>query len=529
MLILRQKLMALLIVASFLIALLLTGCGGTNDTSTVDILPVTGYSPIASTKLATAPTPGQAGATTATGAGTGTGAAEVNPASGEAVQALPTGGTPFNYASLQFKITSGTISLPTANTISNANMAQLKLDLTVTNPTKDTIQLDAGLFQIKLSDGTLLKQPINLSVAARDTQPLTLLFSVAPATKWNGLQLQFDEKDKEPVLVALDGATKSSPYPVSLAAPSELQVKDPKVSYKVTKASLDLDAQGTRVGKGQQFLVMSILVSNLDKQYDAYVGDENFRLILDNGKPEAPTKTDPVAEGVPALGQTEFEIAFAIPQATAAATLEVGEAGKSSAKTKLVLVAGAAGVTTPASATLPVATTKPAPKSAPSNTPTSIPSTDATPVEVAGSTSALDPCQLFTQDDFMRVFGKAANAPDQDDLSDETKCSYEFSDLYQTSNLAYGLDITVLNGDFDRKKFEDTYQALQMQPGFQPMAGVGDEAYFLPAATSDMENGLFVLKGKVSFSLSLLEPSSVSAAQLQTALKAAAQVIMARL
>jgi hypothetical protein len=146
----------------------------------------------------------------------------------------------------------------------------------------------------------------------------------------------------------------------------------------------------------------------------------------------------------------------------------------------------------------------------------------------AGAAQISDPCSLFTKTDFMAIFGKAAADPDRDNFPQWSTCSYQFADpASQAADTAYGLDVKLLKGDFNRQKFEDTYQVLQSR--LQKLDGLGDMAYLLPSASADNSTSLFVLKGTASFTLSLLEPTSVTEAQKQTELKAVAQKILARL
>jgi hypothetical protein len=125
------------------------------------------------------------------------------------------------------------------------------------------------------------------------------------------------------------------------------------------------------------------------------------------------------------------------------------------------------------------------------------------------------------------VFNKAANEPDRDDFPEWSSCSYEFAESAETSTIVYGLEIRLLKGDFAREKFESTYQTLQ--PRLQKVEGLGEAAYLLPAANPANVTSLFVLKGKTSFTLSLLEPASIKEDQRQNELKATAQKIVQRL
>lgn len=277
---------------------------------------------------------------------------------------LPAGGSrEFKYASLEIKVATGVITnqLSANPPTYNPDQAQLKLELAIANPTKETVSLNAALFQVKLGNGTSLSQPLELTLQPLDTKPFELDFNVPVNTTWDGTQLELNQEDKEPALLALTGPQTNVITPIDLKAGTEVKVKDPKVTYTLTSASLDLDAQGERVSKGNYYLVLNFLVTNNDNKYEAYVGDDNFRLSIDGGPSKSPEKTDPVAEGVKELGSQEFALAFTIPQDARDLSLEVGEVGKDTATIKLDLTPTATQGTPGTAATSPAPALSPSP------------------------------------------------------------------------------------------------------------------------------------------------------------------------
>ncbi len=158
--------------------------------------------------------------------------------------------------------------------------------------------------------------------------------------------------------------------------------------------------------------------------------------------------------------------------------------------------------------------------------PTAPPAEAPAEVPASGTTSApvVDPCDLFTREDFAAVFDKPAADPDRDNDATWAVCTYAFADLAR-GNTAYGLDIKVLKASFTREGFEASYEALAGR--MKAIGGIGDVAYLLPAADADSATGLFVLAGRTSIVLSLYEPPP--AAQGQARIQAAARRIVKRL
>lgn len=199
---------------------------------------------------------------------------------------------------------------------------------------------------------------------------------------------------------------------------------------------------------------------------------------------------------------------------TAGATLILGLLAACGEEVKVASNIEAALSPTPAvstsSATPTVAKNTPAATVAPFNTSPSSP------------TLTLEPCSLFSKDDFKAVFNKEAQDPD----NWEGVCDFEFADsLEPGSNVAFGLLIRLEKTAYTPEKFEKMTQLLRSQK----VEGIGDSAYLKPSQAEDQSTALFVLKSNVVFSLELLEPATVSATQRLEQLKTAAQKSLAHL
>jgi len=247
---------------------------------------------------------------------------------------LPTTPPPaFTYAGLLFTLKKGVIS-----TVAAAGDPNMTLTLVAENPTKDGISISAGQLQVKLGDGTVAQAPFSPSVGARDSEESEIGFKVPATATWSGAQLSFNELQKEPAVLPLDGPVPPTPYPAKLTALGEAKVPDAQMTYTLRGGSTDLDAGGKRVGLGQRYVILSVHVSTAYPPGYA-VGSDNFRLVV-NGVSKAPEAIDPCCEVVLPGKDKDFQMAFAVPAAAAAGELEVGEAGKGTAKISLSLKAG---------------------------------------------------------------------------------------------------------------------------------------------------------------------------------------------
>jgi hypothetical protein len=232
----------------------------------------------------------------------------------------------FNYAGLKITVKKGQIS---NQILSNppryrANAAHLDLTLTFTNPSSRDIQISSALLQITLADGSVYKNPFDFGVRQQDTQDQTYTFNNIPATAtWSKAQLTLSQVGKEPVTLPLDGAVPAAAYPKSLSATGALNLKNPDVDYTLKDARLDLDAHGNRAPTGQRYLILTITITS-HAPNGAYIGEGNFRLIID-GTPQAPDSSDiPIPTGN--LDKTtDSTIIFLIPDSAQAATLQLGE------------------------------------------------------------------------------------------------------------------------------------------------------------------------------------------------------------
>jgi flagellar basal body-associated protein FliL len=232
----------------------------------------------------------------------------------------------FNYAGLKITVKKGQIS----NQITSnppryrADLAHLDLTLTFTNPSARDISFSSALLQITLADGSVYKNPFDFGVRQQDTQDQTYTFNNIPANAtWSKAQLTLSQVGKEPVTIPLDGAVPAAAYPKNLNATGTLNLKNPDVDYTLKDAKLDLDAHGNRAPTGQRYLILTITITS-HAPNSAYIGDGNFRLIID-GTPQAPDSTDiPISTGN--LDKTtDSTIIFLIPDSAQAATLQLGE------------------------------------------------------------------------------------------------------------------------------------------------------------------------------------------------------------
>ena len=232
----------------------------------------------------------------------------------------------FNYAGLKITVKKGQISNQVLSRPPRyrADAAHLDLTLTFTNPSSRDISINSVLLQITLADGSVYKNPFDFGVKQQDTQDQTYTFNNIPANAtWSKAQLTLSQVGKEPVTIPLDGAVPAAAYPRNLSATGILNLKNPDVDYTLKDAKLDLDAHGNRAPTGQRYLIMTITITS-HAPNGAYIGDDNFRLIID-GTPQAPDTTDiPLQTGY--LDKTtDSTIIFLIPDSAQAATLQLGE------------------------------------------------------------------------------------------------------------------------------------------------------------------------------------------------------------
>jgi hypothetical protein len=227
-------------------------------------------------------------------------------------------------------VTKGAI---TAGDSTAANSATANITLSITNTSNDSVRIKSGLWQLKLADGAIYKEPFDDDFAARDTQERKLTFSVPTNAAWAGAQLIVDEQDKEPAVLPLDGEAPQVPPPTQLALNGGASVNEPApVTFTLADGTLDLDAFGQRAQIGKRYLKLTIRAACKDTRGGGcYVGGDTFRIVVD-GQPIAPEKLDPVAEAVSSQGSRDFTAAFLVPANTTNCQLEVGEVGKETSR-----------------------------------------------------------------------------------------------------------------------------------------------------------------------------------------------------
>ena len=237
-----------------------------------------------------------------------------------------TGPRTLSYANLQFTLTKAVISdrVATDQPQENTNLALADLTFTVVNTLKDGVSIRSALWQLKLGDGSVYKQPYEDNFAARDTKERMISFRVPPSAEWKGAQLTLDEQDKQPATLTLDGPTQPQQYPDKLASGAETTTKEPAMTYTVLGASVDVDGAGQRVALGKRYLNLSVRVAN--KELGGGGGEflpEFFRLMID-GVPSTPEK---MSDNNIVNGQSSQDVtlSFVIPESATKVELEVGK------------------------------------------------------------------------------------------------------------------------------------------------------------------------------------------------------------
>lgn len=230
------------------------------------------------------------------------------------------------YASLQFTLTKAVISNRMANDQpqDNTNMALADISLSVVNTLKDAVGIRSALWQLKLGDGSVYKQPYEDNFAPRDTKERMISFRVPPSAEWKGAQLTLDEQDKEPATLVLDGPAPPQQYPAKLASGAETTTKEPVMTYTILGETLDVDGAGQRAALGKRYLNLSVRVTNKETAGGGGVFlPEFFRLMID-GVASAPEN---MSDNNIVNGQSSQDVtlSFVIPASANKVELEVGK------------------------------------------------------------------------------------------------------------------------------------------------------------------------------------------------------------
>ncbi len=226
------------------------------------------------------------------------------------------------YADLQFTVTKAVISgrvneeLP----IDNSKPDVADITFSVVNTLKDGVSIRSGLWQLKLADGSVYKQPYEDNFQARDTQERKISFRVPETAQWNGAQITLDEQDKEPATMLLEGNSPPPQYPINLSATGEASTKDPTMTYTIQSANIDVDAFGRRAALGKRYLNLTVHIAC--KEGGNEFVPEFFRLLTD-GAPSVPENASE-SNVLNCPGSEDYSMAYVIPASANSVELEVG-------------------------------------------------------------------------------------------------------------------------------------------------------------------------------------------------------------
>jgi hypothetical protein len=198
------------------------------------------------------------------------------------------------------------------------------ITFSVVNTLKDGVGIKSAIWQLKLGDGSVYKQPYEDNFAPRDTKERMISFRVPLSAEWKGAQLSLDEQDKEPGTLVLEGPIQAQQYPTKLASGAETSTKEPVMTYTILGATVDVDGAGQRAALGKRYLNLSVRVAN--KEAGGGGGEflpEFFRLMID-GSPSAPEN---MSDNGVVNGQSSQDItmSFVIPESATKVELEVGK------------------------------------------------------------------------------------------------------------------------------------------------------------------------------------------------------------
>ena len=227
------------------------------------------------------------------------------------------------YADLQFTVTKAVVSGRVADELPIDNSKPDVADITfsVVNTLKDGVAIRGGLWQLKLGDGSIYKQPYEDNFQGRDTQERKVSFRVPETAQWNGAQITLDEQDKEPATMLLDGNSPPPPYPINLKATGEKTTKEPTNTYTIQSANVDMDAFGKRTMLGKRYLNVTVHITCKDGSPEFV--PEFFRLLTD-GAPSAPENASE-NNILNCPGSQDYSMSYVIPAGANSVELEVGK------------------------------------------------------------------------------------------------------------------------------------------------------------------------------------------------------------
>lgn len=232
------------------------------------------------------------------------------------------------YADLEFSVNKAIISnrIDDELPIDNSKPDIADIIFSVTNTLKDGVQIEDGMWKLRLGDGSVYSQVYRDEIQPRDTKDLTVSFRVPANSQWAGSQISFDEIDKEPSSLSLDGTQPKAQFPVNIPTETkETITKDPELAYTIVDATLDLDAFGKRAALGKRYLNLTVRVA--DKGVaggGGYFLPEFFRLLID-GNPSAPENSSESA--LDSGGTQDYSMSYVVPKNLSMVDLEVGKTG----------------------------------------------------------------------------------------------------------------------------------------------------------------------------------------------------------
>lgn len=234
------------------------------------------------------------------------------------------------YAGLQFNVTGATISNQVPHPFGDSpeysrDQAYAYLDVTVSNPTFDSIYVDSGLAQLRLSDRVYKEDGGWADIAdAQSTKEARWVFAVPFDSTWTRAELILAQPGKEPAKLPLEGSVPAPEYPIRLSPGGQATAQE--VTYQILSAVLDLDAVGNRADVGKRFLKLQMRFTNNSPFAGGFaLAPNDFRLIVD-GSPLAPIEA-PI-EVLAAQSVLEGEVIFDTPASASEVALQVGEVGR---------------------------------------------------------------------------------------------------------------------------------------------------------------------------------------------------------
>jgi hypothetical protein len=237
-------------------------------------------------------------------------------------------GRSLTYAGVRFTLTKAVISNrePNDRAPGGSNPALADVSFAVVNTFNEGVAISGGRWQLKLGDGTVYQRPYSVNFDARDTKDSMISFSVPTNAEWKGAQLTLDEPDREPAILALDGAATPQPYPTKLSPGGEAATKGPAMTYKILVAALDVDGSGQRAALGKRFLNLTVRVASQETSGGGGMFiPEYFRLMIDG----VPRALEHMSDNNIVEGQSSQDVtlSFVIPASATKVELEVGKTG----------------------------------------------------------------------------------------------------------------------------------------------------------------------------------------------------------